>query len=252
MSGHSKWSTIKHRKAAQDAKRSRIWTRLIRELTVAARSGGGDPEGNPRLRAAITSARASNLPGDTIEKAIKRGTGDLEGVNYEEITYEGYGPGSIAILVETQTDNRNRTTAEIRHVFAKYGGKLGTNGCVSYLFHRKGLVIVGGEGQPCDVEAAMDTAIEHGALDVEDAEGRVVVTTAMEDMHGVAAALQDAGLPVSSAELVMEPATEVRLTDEADAAAVLRLVGKLDELDDVSSVSANFDIDEDLMRRLDS
>jgi YebC/PmpR family DNA-binding regulatory protein len=251
MAGHSKWANIKHRKAAQDAKRSRVWTRLIREITISAREGGGDPEANPRLRAAITSARASNLPGDTIEKAIKRGTGDLDGVQYEEITYEGYGPGSIAILVETQTDNRNRTTAEVRHVFTKYGGKLGTNGCVSYLFSRKGLVVVGQDDQECDVDQAMELAIEHGAQDVEEAEGRVVVTTAMEDMHAVAAAIQAAGLAVASAELVMEPATEVALTDEKDAAAVLRLVEKLDELDDVSRVSANFDIDEDLMRRLD-
>jgi YebC/PmpR family DNA-binding regulatory protein len=252
MAGHSKWANIKHRKAAQDAKRARVWTRLIREITIAAREGGGDPEANPRLRAAVTTARASNLPGDTIEKAIKRGTGDLEGVRYEEISYEGYGPAGVAILVETQTDNKNRTAAEVRHVFTKHGGKLGANGCVSYLFTRKGMIVVGDEDNPVDVERAMELAIEHGAEDVEEAGSSVVVTTAMEDMHLVASALQAAELPVTSAELVMEASTEVQLTDEKDAAAVLRLVGFLDDLDDVSKVSANFDIDDDLMARLDA
>jgi YebC/PmpR family DNA-binding regulatory protein len=252
MSGHSKWSTIKHRKAAQDAKRSRVWTRLIREITVAARQGGGDQDANPRLRAAITTGRASNLPADTIEKAIKRGTGDLDAVTYEEINYEGYGPGGVAILVQTQTDNKNRTAAEVRHVFTKYGGKLGSTGCVSYLFNRKGLIVVGEEGQACDVERAMEVAIEHGAEDVEEAEGRIVVSTALEDMHAVTSALQAAGLPIGSAELVMEAETEVKITDEKDAAAILRLVGMLDDLDDVSSVSANFDIDEELLARLES
>ncbi len=252
MSGHSKWSTIKHRKAAKDAKRSRVWTRLIREITVAAREGGGDADANSRLRAAITTARSANLPADTIEKAIKRGTGDLEAVTYEEITYEGYGPGGVAILVQTQTDNKNRTAAEVRHVFTKYGGKLGSTGCVSYLFNRKGLIVVGAEDAPCDIERAMEQAIEHGAEDVEESAGRVMVTTAMEDLHAVAAALQAAGLPVSSAELVMEAETQIKLEDEKDAATLLRLVGVLDELDDVSSVSANFDIDEELLGRLDA
>jgi len=251
MAGHSKWANIKHRKAAQDAKRARVWTRLIREITIAAREGGGDADANPRLRAAITSARASNLPGDTIDKAIKRGTGDLEGVRYEEITYEGYGPGSVAILVETQTDNRNRTTAEVRHVFSKHGGKLGTNGCVSYLFSRKGLIVVGDEDGVSDAERAMEVAIEHGAEDVEEAEVGVVVTTAMEDLHQVTTALQDAGLPVRSAELINEASTAVKIEDEKDAAAVLRLIGFLDDLDDVSKVSANYDIDDELLARLE-
>jgi YebC/PmpR family DNA-binding regulatory protein len=251
MAGHSKWANIKHRKAAQDAKRARVWTRLIREITIAAREGGGDADANPRLRAAITSARASNLPGDTIDKAIKRGTGDLEGVRYEEITYEGYGPGSVAILVETQTDNRNRTTAEVRHVFSKHGGKLGTNGCVSYLFSRKGLIVVGDEDGVSDAERAMEVAIEHGAEDVEEADVGVVVTTAMEDLHQVTTALQDAGLPVRSAELINEASTAVKIEDEKDAAAVLRLIGFLDDLDDVSKVSANYDIDDELLARLE-
>jgi YebC/PmpR family DNA-binding regulatory protein len=252
VSGHSKWSTIKHKKAAKDAKRARAWSRLIREVTVAAREGGGNPDANARLRLAITSARAANMPNDTVEKAIKRGTGELDGVTYEEINYEGYGPAGVAILVETQTDNMNRTAAEVRHVFTKYHGKLGSTGCVSYLFTRKGLIMVGDDETEVDLEKAMEVAIESGAEDVEETDGKVLVTTAMEDMHTVATALHDAGLPVRSAELFMEPATEVHITDEADAAGVLRLVNMLDDLDDVSKVSANFDIDEELIARLDS
>jgi len=252
LAGHSKWANIKHRKAAQDAKRAKVWTRLIREVTIAAREGGGDPEANPRLRAAVTTARAANMPNDTVEKAIKRGTGDLEGVIYEEINYEGYGPAGVAVLVETQTDNKNRTAAEVRHVFTKYNGKLGSTGCVSYLFSRKGLIVVGDDEAEVDVEAAMETAIENGAEDVEEAEGNVVVTTSFEDLHTVSTALQEAGLPVRSAELIMEPSTEVKITDEKEAAGVLRLVNMLDDLDDVSRVSANFDIDDELMAKLDS
>ncbi|MBD3220974.1 YebC/PmpR family DNA-binding transcriptional regulator [bacterium] len=252
MAGHSKWANIKHRKAAQDAKRAKVWTRLIREVTIAAREGGGDPEANPRLRAAVTSARAANMPNDTVERAIKKGTGDLDGVSYEEINYEGYGPGGVALLVETQTDNKNRTAAEVRHVFTKYNGKLGSTGCVAYLFERKGLIVVGSEEAGIDVDAVMDLAIENGAEDVEEAEGNVVVTTAFEDLHNVSSAIQEAGHPVQSAELVMEPSTEVKITDEKEAAGVLRLVNMLDDLDDVSRVSANFDIDDDLMAKLDS
>ncbi len=252
MAGHSKWANIKHRKAAQDTKRAKVWTRLIREVTIAAREGGGDPEGNPRLRAAITTARAANMPNDTVEKAVKRGSGDLDGVTYEEINYEGYGPAGVAILVETQTDNKNRTAAEVRHVFTKYNGKLGSTGCVSYLFTRKGLIVVGDEDAAIDVDAAMETAIESGAEDVEEAEGNLIVTTAMEDLHSVSTALQEAGLPVLNAELIMEAATEVKITEEREAAGVLRLVNFLDDLDDVSKVSANFDIDDELMAKLDS
>jgi len=252
MSGHSKWANIKHRKSAQDARRAKVWTRLIREVTVAAREGGGDPESNPRLRAAVYTARSNNMPNDTVEKAIKRGTGDLEGVRYEEVTYEGYGPAGVAIIVETQTDNRNRTAAEVRHVFTKYGGKLGATGCVSYLFARKGLIAIGGDDVRLDVDQAMEAAIESGAEDVEEAQGSVVVTTAMEDLHAVSAALQTVGLPVRSAELVLAPITAVKIANEQEAAAVLRLIGYLDDLDDVSRVSANFDIDEELLAKLDS
>lgn len=254
MAGHSKWANIKHRKAAQDAKRAKVWTRLIREVTIAAREGGSDPEANPRLRAAVTTARANNMPNDTVEKAIKRGTGELEGVTYEEINYEGYGPAGVAILVETQTDNKNRTAAEVRHVFTKHGGKLGSTGCVSYLFTRKGMIVVAAdEGEAAvDPEQVMEVAIENGAEDVEESAGTVVVTTAMEDLHAVSTALQEAGLPVRDADLIMEASTEVAIEDEKEAAAVLRLVNYLDDLDDVSKVSANFDIDAELLARLDS
>lgn len=252
MAGHSKWANIKHRKSAQDAKRAKVWTRLIREVTISARVGGGDVDANPRLRAAVTTARANNMPNDTVEKAIKRGTGDLDGVTYEEINYEGYGPGGVALLVETQTDNKNRTAAEVRHAFTKYNGKLGSTGCVSYLFTRKGLIVVGSEDDDVDVEKVMEVAIENGAEDVEEAEGRVVVTTAFEDLHQVSTALTEANLPVESAELVMEASTEVKITDEKEAAGVLRLMNVLDDLDDVSRVSANFDIDDEMLARLDS
>lgn len=252
MAGHSKWANIKHRKSAQDAKRAKVWTRLIREVTIAARVGGGDPDANPRLRAAVITARANNMPNDTVEKAIKRGTGDLDGVTYEEINYEGYGPGGVALLVETQTDNKNRTAAEVRHAFTKYNGKLGSTGCVSYLFTRKGMIVVGSDDDDVDVEKVMEVAIENGAEDVEEGEGRVVVTTAFEDLHQVSTALTEAGLPVEGAELVMEASTEVKITDEKEAAGVLRLMNVLDDLDDVSRVSANFDIDDELLARLDS
>jgi YebC/PmpR family DNA-binding regulatory protein len=247
MSGHSKWSTIKRKKAATDAKRSKAWTKVIREITVAAR-GGGDPEANPRLRAAFTAARAVNMPNDTIEKAIKRGTGELDGATIEEVHYEGYGPGGVAILVECQTDNKNRTAAEVRHVFTKFGGKLGAAGCVSYLFERKGMVVI--DAARCDLDSAMDAAIEAGADDVADEGDSFVVFTSMEKLHAVDTALRAKGLPVTSAELIQEPSTTVPI-DANDAGGVLRLITNLDELDDVSHVSANFDIDDEVMAELD-
>lgn len=247
MSGHSKWSTIKHKKAATDAKRAKIWSRIIREITIAAR-GGSDPEGNPRLRAAVLSAKGANMPKDTVEKAIKRGAGELDGVVYEEITYEGYGPGGVAILVETQTDNKNRTAAEVRHVFTKYNGKLGSAGCVGYLFERKGLITL--EGDTLDLEKVMEAAIEAGAEDVEEASGAIAVTTAMEDLHSVASALTDAGMPVSRTELVLEAGTTVKIGED-DARALLRLIEFLDDLDDVANVAANFDIDDEILAKLE-
>jgi YebC/PmpR family DNA-binding regulatory protein len=248
MAGHSKWANIKHRKGAQDAKRAKIFTRLIREITVAARQGGGDAEANPRLRSAITTARGSNMPNDTIERAIKKGTGELGDVIIEEVNYEGYGPGGVAILVECQTDNKNRTTAEVRHVFSKYNGNLGANGCVSYIFDRKGMIVV--DGERCDPDTAMDAAIEAGAEDVEVDEGIITVTTAMEDLHAVSKALSEAGLPITSSELAQIPNTTVKV-EEGEATTLMKLITHMDDLDDVSQVFANFDIDEDLMARIE-
>ena len=248
MSGHSKWANIKHRKGAQDARRAKTFTRLIRELTVAARQGGGDPESNPRLRAAVNTARSSNMPNDTITKAIKRGTGELGGLVIEEVNYEGYGPGGVAILVECQTDNKNRTTAEVRHVFSKFNGNLGANGCVSYLFERKGMIVV--DGERCDLESAMDAAIEAGAEDVEDDGGIISVTTSMEDLHAVSSTLSEAGLPVTSTELVQLPNTTVNV-EKSDALVLIKLITSMDDLDDVSQVSANFDLDDEVMAEIE-
>jgi YebC/PmpR family DNA-binding regulatory protein len=241
MSGHSKWSTIKRKKGAKDAQRSKLWSKIIREVTVAAR-GGGDPDSNSRLRAALLAARSANMPNDTIEKAIKRGTGELAGTTYEEIAYEGYGPGGVALLVETQTDNRNRTAAEVRHVFTKFNGKLGSTGCVSYLFDRKGMIVL--DATRCDPDAAMDAAIEAGAEDVAESEGTLIITTGQEDLSTVNQALQQAGLPVVSAELSLVPQTTVQISGK-EAETLLKLLEGLDDLDDVSTVSANFDIDDE-------
>ena len=246
MSGHSKWSTIKRKKGAKDAQRSKLWSKIIREITVAAR-GGGDPDSNTRLRAALTTAKAANMPNDTIDKAIKRGTGELEGAIYEEIAYEGYGPGGVAILVETQTDNKNRTAAAVRHVFTKYNGKLGSSGCVAYLFDRQGMIVL--DGARCDVDTAMEAAIDAGAEDVSEEEGSIVITTGLEDLHAVTQALQAAGLPVVSSELTLNPQTTVKVTG-GDASTVLNLIEALDDLEDVSTVSVNFDIDDDELAAL--
>ena len=247
MSGHSKWANIKHRKGAQDAKRAQVFTRLIRELTIAARQGGGDASANPRLRAAVSSARANNLPNDTVDKAIKRGTGELEGMVIEEISYEGYGPGGVAVVVECATDNKNRTTAEVRHVFTKYNGNLGANGCVSFIFDRKGLIRL--EDPALDLEKVMESAIEAGAEDVEQEDEGISVTTAMSDLHAVAEALREAGLPVGEAQLVMVPNTYVKV-GAGEALGLLKMISHMDDLDDVTRVSANFDIDEALLAEI--
>jgi len=248
MSGHSKWANIKHRKGAQDAKRAKVFTRLIRELTIAARQGGGDADANPRLRAAVSNARANNMPNDTVDKAIKRGTGELDGLVIEEVSYEGYGPGGVAVFVECATDNRNRTTAEVRHVFTKYNGNLGANGCVSFIFDRKGLIQL--DAAETSLDAVMEAAIEAGAEDVEEEEGVISVTTAMADLHAVADALREAGLPVGEAELAMVPNTYVKV-EEGDALGLMKMITAMDDLDDVTRVSANFDIDDALMAEIE-
>ncbi|MCE5394271.1 MAG: YebC/PmpR family DNA-binding transcriptional regulator [Acidithiobacillus sp.] len=248
MAGHSKWANIKFRKAAQDAKRGKIFTRLIREITVSARAGGGDPASNPRLRTALDKAYANNMAKDTVERAIKRGTGELEGVDYEEVTYEGYGPGGVAILVETMTDNKVRTVAEIRHVFSKRGGNLGTSGSVAYLFHRRGVISF-----PPDVDEdrVLELALEAGAEDVVNEGERIVVYTAPAGFESVQQTLKSAGLTPEEAELSMIPETTVPVSGD-DAEKLLRLLDALEENDDVQNVYANYSISDEEMARLEA
>jgi YebC/PmpR family DNA-binding regulatory protein len=241
MSGHSKWSTIKHKKGALDAKRGRIFTRLIRELTIAARSGGGDPGGNPRLRTAIAAAKDANMPGDNITRAIKKGTGELEGVQIEEVSYEGYGPGGVAVIVETVTDNRNRTLPEIRHIFAKHGGNLATSNAVSWMFEKKGYFVVEGGGLAED--KLMEIAIEAGAEDLRQDGGNYEVFTAPENFDAVRDALKARSVGLSASEVALIPKNTVR-AEGAVARRVLSLVEALEEHDDVQHVWANFDIDD--------
>ena len=235
MAGHSKWANIKHRKAAQDAKRGKIFTRLIREITVAARQGGGEIDSNPRLRLAVDKALGANMTRDTIDRAVKRGTGDLDGVNYEEITYEGYAPSGIAVLVECTTDNKNRTVAEVRHAFSKYGGNLGTSGSVAYLFNKIGEFFM---AEGVDEEAVMDVALEAGAEDIESDEGIVKITCPPEEFIGLNEALTNAGMQPESSEVVQKASLEVDLSDD-DAEKVMKLIDALEELDDVQDVFTN-------------
>ncbi len=248
MSGHSKWSTIKHKKAATDAKRGKIFTKLIKEITVAARLGGGDPSANPRLRAAIDSAKSQNMPKSNIERAIKKGTGELEGVNYEEITYEGYGPGGVAVLVETITDNRQRTVAEVRHLLSKRGGNMGEPGSVSWVFEKKGLVVI--EKDKVDEETLMDVALEAGADDIRDEGSEWEVETAPDALPAVRDAIKEAGIEIISAEVSMVPSNTVKLEDEKQAKQMLLLMEALEENDDVQNVYANFDIPEDILKKV--
>ncbi|MCJ7525461.1 MAG: YebC/PmpR family DNA-binding transcriptional regulator [Candidatus Aminicenantes bacterium] len=244
MSGHSKWSSIKHKKAATDAKRGKIFTRFIRELTIAARAGGGDPESNARLRHAIDGAKAVNMPSDNIKKAIQRGTGELEGVNYEEIGYEGYGPGGVAILAEAMTDNKNRTVSEVRHVFSKYNGNLGEQGCVSWMFARKGVILVPQSASGED--ELMEIVLESGGEDMVKEGNFYEITTLTEDFDKVQDALKAKNIVIESAEISKVPSTYIKL-DGKQAEQMLKLYDKLEELDDIQNVWANFDIaDEDI------
>jgi YebC/PmpR family DNA-binding regulatory protein len=242
MSGHSKWHSIKHKKAATDAKRGKIFTRHIRELTFAARSGGGDPESNAALRHAIEGAKSVNMPADNIKKAIQRGTGEIEGVNYEGITYEGYGPGGVAILVETLTDNKNRTVAEVRHCFGKYGGNLGESGCVAWMFSKKGLILIAKD--VIDEDELMEVALDNGAEDMKTEDDNYEISTTLEDFHAVAQAVNDKNIETISAEIAMLPSTYVKLEGK-QAQSMLKLLEKLEDLDDVQNVWSNFDISEE-------
>ncbi|MCB2187338.1 MAG: YebC/PmpR family DNA-binding transcriptional regulator [Deltaproteobacteria bacterium] len=249
MSGHSKWSTIKRKKGAADAKRGKIFTRLMREITVAAKMGGGDIEMNPRLRTAVAAAKAANMPKDNIDKAVKKGSGDLDGVNYDEITYEGYGPGGVAFLVEVLTDNKNRTAADVRHVFTKRGGALAKAGAVSYLFEQKGLFTF--DKAAFDEEKMLEMALEAGAEDVKDEDDIWAVYCEPTDFNAVSEALEQAGAEPQSAEVTKLPSTTVALTEAGEAGRVVKLMEALDDLDDVQNVYANFDIDDELLATLE-
>ncbi|HKO15004.1 MAG TPA: YebC/PmpR family DNA-binding transcriptional regulator [Gemmatimonadaceae bacterium] len=240
MAGHSKWKQIKHYKAAADAKRGALFTKLIREITVAAKQGGGDPAGNARLRTAIDTARANSMPKENIERAIKKGTGELEGVDYQEVTYEGYGPGGVALMIDAVTDNPTRTVADVRHKMSRGGGNIGTPNSVSWMFEKKGQILIASPGR--DEDELMEAALEAGAEDLQREDEQYVVTTAPADFHAVKAALEQQGIPVAEAELAMVPKTTVRLEGK-EAESLLRLIESLEELDDVQKVWANFDID---------
>ena len=244
MSGHSKWSTIKHKKGAADAKRGKVFTKLIKEITVAARMGGGDINANPRLRSAVMAAKAENMPKDNMERAIKKGTGELEGVSYEENTYEGYGPGGAAVLVESLTDNKNRAVADIRHIFVKRGGNLGENGCVAWMFDKKGYINI--EKSATDEETLMEVALDAGAEDVREDGGNFEVITAPEDFESVKEAIENASIPYIEADVTMLPQTTAPLQGK-EAERMILMMEALDDCEDVQKVYTNADIPDDMV-----
>lgn len=243
MSGHSKWSTIKHKKGAADAKRGKIFTKLIKEITVAARMGGGDIDSNPRLRGAVAAAKAQNMPKDNLERAIKKGTGDLEGVDYEEILYEGYGPGGVAILVECLTDNKNRTIADVRYIFSKAGGNIGTDGCVAWMFDKKGLITISKEDS--DEDTLMEVGLEAGAEDVTDEGDCFEIITDPADFDAVKEAVEAAGIKIEMAEVTMIPQTQTRLEGK-EAEQMVRFMDALDDCDDIQKFYSNADIPDEV------
>ena len=248
MSGHSKWSTIKRKKGKADAERGRIFTRHAKEIAIAAREGGGNPEMNPRLRTAIAAAKQDNLPQDNIKRAIQKGTGELPGVTYESATYEGYGPGGSALFLEVMTDNKNRVVAEIRHLLTKYGGNLGENGCVAWMFENKGVITI--DTDKVDENTLMEVALEAGAEDIRT-EGDVwEVITEPSDLDNVRQALENKNIEMASAEVTMLPQNTVKLESESEAQSMLKLMDALEDNDDIQKVYANFDIDEQLMEKV--
>ena len=247
MSGHSKWSTIKRKKGATDAKRGKLFTKVIKEIMVAARFGGGDINANPRLRAAVLAGKAENMPKDNIERAIKKGTGELEGVNYEELVYEGYGPGGVAMILEVLTDNKNRTVADVRHTFSKHNGSLGEGGCVSWMFEKKGLILLDKSGT--DEDRLIEVALDAGALDVKNTDKEFEVTTDVGKFGEVKKAIEGAGFKPNFAEVTMVPQSTIRLTGK-EAEQMLKLMEGLEDSDDVQKVYANFDIADEEMERL--
>jgi YebC/PmpR family DNA-binding regulatory protein len=247
MSGHSKWSTIKHKKAAKDARRGKLFTKLIKEITVAARLGGGDINANPRLRTAVDKAKQSSMPNDNIDRAVKKGTGELEGVQYDDVQYEAYGPGGVAILVSALTDNRNRTVAELRHLFGRHGGNMGEAGCVAWMFQKRGVITL--ERGAVDEERLIEVALEAGADDVADQEEYFEVTTPPEAFDAVKRRLEESGIAVVEAAVKMVPQNTVSITGSA-AEQLLRLLDELEDHDDVQDVAANFDIPPEELERL--
>jgi len=248
MSGHSKWATIKRKKGKTDAERGKVFTRHIKEITVAAREGGGDPDGNPRLRTAISAAKASNMPADNIKRAIMKGTGELPGVVYESINYEGYGPGGVAIYLEALTDNRNRCVGEVRHALTKYGGNLGASGCVAWMFVKQGLITV--EMDAVDEDTLIEVAMEAGAEDIKSESGSYEIITQPADIDTVRSAIEAKGIPMATAEVTMIPKDTVTLEKESQASSMMKLYEMLEDLDDVQKIYANFDIPEELLEKL--
>jgi len=248
MSGHSKWATIKRKKGKTDAERGKVFTRHIKEITIAAREGGGDPDGNPRLRTAIAAAKSSNMPADNIKRAILKGTGELPGVVYESINYEGYGPGGVAIFMEALTDNKNRCVGEVRHALTKYGGNLGSSGCVAWMFEKQGIITV--ELEAADEDTIMEIAMEAGAEDIKTESGVYEIITQPADIDTVRSAIETKGIEMVSAEVTMSPKDSVSLTKESQASSMLKLYDVLEDLDDVQKIYANFDISDELLEKL--
>ncbi len=248
MSGHSKWSTIKRKKGAEDAKRGKIFSKLNKEIMVAARLGGGDPTGNPRLRAAIAAAKSQNMPKDNIDRAIKKGVGGLEGSSYEEIIYEGYGPAGVALLVESLTDNKNRTVSDIRHLMSKYGGSMGEAGCVAWMFDKKGVIVF--DKAAVNEDELLEAALDAGAEDLKVEESELEVLTELAGFEQVKAALEARGFVPTLAEIQMHPKTTVRIEEEKPAQQVLKLMEMLEDHEDVQHVFANFDIPDSLLESM--
>ncbi len=248
MSGHSKWATIKRKKGKADAERGRTFTRLIKEVTTATREGGGDPEGNPRLRTAIASAKAANMPQDNIKRGILKGTGDLPGVTYEAVIYEGYGPGGVALFLEVFTDNKNRAVADIRHILTKYGGNLGAAGCVAWMFKKCGVVTV--DLEVGDEDTIMEIAMDAGAEDIITEAGVFEIITTPDSLEPVRVAIEAKGIPMVSTEVIMRPETFVKLSTEKAANSMLKMYELLEEIDDVQKIWSNFDIDQSLLEKL--
>ncbi len=249
MSGHSKWSTIKHKKAAKDAKRGKLFSKLIKEITVAAKIGGGDINANPRLRTAVNTAKSNSVPNENIDRAIKKGTGELEGVDYEEIQYEGYGPGGAAVLIQAMTDNRNRTVSEVRHLFSKFGGNMGENGCVAWMFQKRGVITV--EKAAADEEKLMEVALEAGAEDISEQDDGFEVATTPDAFDAVKEALDAAGIETTSASVSMVPDNVVDLSGSS-AESTLKLLDELEDHDDIQDVACNMDISQEELERIEA